>query len=69
LLTGGALGGKTSEWKAAKRERRAARRQMRTDGRNQRREARGPTILGTVGPGALIRGVKKFMHEVCRNQS
>lgn len=61
LITGGAIGGRPSEWKMAKRERKAARRQRRTDRRNMR----GPTILGTIGPGALIRGVKKFMHEVC----
>lgn len=64
LLTGGAIGGRSSDWKAAKRERRAARRQWKTDRRSQRREAKGRTILGTIGPGALIRGVKKIMHEV-----
>lgn len=64
LLTGGAIGGRPSEWTTAKRERRAARRQWKTDRRGWKREARGRTILGTIGPGALIRGVKKIMHEV-----
>ncbi|KAG8412954.1 hypothetical protein J3458_013377 [Metarhizium acridum] len=59
LLTGGAATGRISERNMARRERRAERHDQRTD----RRSKRGPTILGTVGPGALIRGVKKFMHE------
>ncbi|KAJ2976554.1 hypothetical protein NQ176_g4887 [Zarea fungicola] len=61
LLTGGALSGRLqSARKQARRERRAARRDMRSDAREQR----GPTLLGTVGPGALIRGMKKILHEV-----
>ncbi|KAL6887995.1 hypothetical protein GGI43DRAFT_416854 [Trichoderma evansii] len=63
LLTGGAVGGGISERKQAKRARRDARRDRRSDRREARREERGPTILGTVGPGALIRGIKKFIHE------
>ncbi|KAF5122555.1 hypothetical protein E5D57_013039 [Metarhizium anisopliae] len=59
LLTGGAVTGRLSERKMARRERRAERREQRTD----RRSARGPTVLGTIGPGALVRGVRKFMHE------
>ncbi|KAK4064434.1 hypothetical protein Trihar35433_7951 [Trichoderma harzianum] len=59
LLTGGAIGGGVSDRKQARRDRKAARR----DRRSQRREQRGPTILNTVGPGALIRGIRKIMHE------
>ncbi|KAM0477774.1 hypothetical protein ACHAPX_005538 [Trichoderma viride] len=64
LLTGGAIGGGVSDRRLGKRARRDARRERRTDRREVRREERGPTILGTVGPGALIRGIKKFIHEV-----
>lgn len=64
LLTGGAIGGGISERKQAKRARRDARRDRRSDRREAKREERGPTILGTVGPGAMIRGIKKFIHEV-----
>ncbi|KAK4071682.1 uncharacterized protein Triagg1_5920 [Trichoderma aggressivum f. europaeum] len=60
LLTGGAVGGRVSDRKQARRDRKAARR----DRRSERREQRGPTILNTVGPGALIRGIRKIMHEV-----
>ncbi|KAL7944974.1 hypothetical protein V8C42DRAFT_324225 [Trichoderma barbatum] len=63
LLTGGAVGGRVSERRQAKRDRRAARRDHRSDRREAKREQRGTTILNTVGPGALIRGLKKFMHE------
>lgn len=64
LLTGGAVGGGVSEWKQAKRDRRDARRNQKSERREARREQRGLAILNTVGPRALIRGVKKFMHEV-----
>jgi hypothetical protein len=60
LLTGGAVGGGVSERKQA----RAARRGQKSERREARSEQRGPTILGTVGPKAVIRGIKKFMHEV-----
>lgn len=60
LLTGGAIGGGVSDRKQARRDRKAARR----DRRSQKREQRGPTLLNTVGPGALIRGIRKIMHEV-----
>ncbi|KAM0262155.1 hypothetical protein ACHAQJ_001898 [Trichoderma viride] len=63
LLTGGAVGGGVSERKQAKRDRRGARRGRISERREAKREQRGPTILGTVGPRALIRGIKKFMHE------
>ncbi|PNP50704.1 hypothetical protein THARTR1_08624 [Trichoderma harzianum] len=59
LLTGGAIGGRVSGRKQARRDRKTARR----DRRSERREQRGPTILNTVGPGALIRGIRKIMHE------
>ncbi|KAL7904642.1 hypothetical protein GGI35DRAFT_462950 [Trichoderma velutinum] len=59
LLTGGAVGGRVSDRKQARRDRKAARR----DRRSERREQRGPTVLNTVGPGALIRGLRKIMHE------
>ncbi|RFU74233.1 hypothetical protein TARUN_8023 [Trichoderma arundinaceum] len=59
LLTGGAVGGRVSDRKQARRDIMAARRDQRTE----RREQRGSTVLGTVGPAALIRGIKKIMHE------
>lgn len=64
LLTGGAIGGQIGGSKQARRERIADKRERRQGRRAQRREARGPTILGAIGPLALIRGVKKLMHEV-----
>lgn len=64
LLTGGAIGGSVSQRKMGKRARKDARRERRSDRREFRREERGPTILGTVGPGAIIRGIKKFINEV-----
>ncbi|ETS07092.1 hypothetical protein M419DRAFT_5319 [Trichoderma reesei RUT C-30] len=63
LLTGGAVTGKLSQRSQAKRDERAARREHRSERREAKREQRGPTLLGTVGPRALIRGIKKFMHE------
>ncbi|KAH0489348.1 hypothetical protein TgHK011_009781 [Trichoderma gracile] len=63
LLTGGAVTGRLSQRSQAKRDERAARREHRSDRREAKREQRGPTLLGTVGPRALIRGIKKFMHE------
>lgn len=64
LLTGGAIGGTVNERKQGKRDRRSARHGRRSERREAKREQRGPTLLSTVGPGALIRGIKKFMHEV-----
>ncbi|KAK5996209.1 Burnettramic acids biosynthesis cluster protein E [Cladobotryum mycophilum] len=55
LLTGGAIGGRGG--------RRQARRERRNDQRAARREEKGPTLLGTIGPLALIRSAKKLMHE------
>ncbi|KAL7796735.1 hypothetical protein V8C37DRAFT_371306 [Trichoderma ceciliae] len=63
LLTGGAVGGRVSEREQAKLDYKAARGSRRSRRKDVRREQRGPTILGTVGPGALIRGIKKLMHE------
>ncbi|KAL7957648.1 hypothetical protein V8C34DRAFT_314657 [Trichoderma compactum] len=60
LLTGGAVGGSVSDRKQSRRDRKAARRGRRSE----RKEQRGPTILNTVGPGALIRGIRKIMHEL-----
>ncbi|KAH8121743.1 hypothetical protein FP744_10002258 [Trichoderma asperellum] len=63
LLTGGAAGGGISQRRQAKHAKRDARRDRRSDKREAKREERGPTIIGTVGPRALLRGVKKFIHE------
>ncbi|KAL6876954.1 hypothetical protein J3F83DRAFT_430846 [Trichoderma novae-zelandiae] len=63
LLTGGAVSGRVSERRRAKRDGRAARREHRSERKEAKREQRGPTIIGTVGPRALIRGIKKFIHE------
>ncbi|TFB02641.1 hypothetical protein CCMA1212_005169 [Trichoderma ghanense] len=64
LLTGGAVTGRLSQRKQARRDERATRRDQLSERREAKREQRGPTLLGTVGPRALIRGIKKFMHEV-----
>lgn len=64
LLTGGAIGGGVSERRMGKRARRDARHERRTDRKEAKREERGPTVLGTVGPRAVVRGIKKFIHKV-----
>ncbi|PTB73962.1 hypothetical protein M440DRAFT_1432804 [Trichoderma longibrachiatum ATCC 18648] len=63
LLTGGAVTGRLSQRGQARRDERAARREHRSGRREAKREQRGPTLLSTAGPRALIRGIKKFMHE------
>jgi hypothetical protein len=63
LLTGGTIGG-VSERKLAMRARKEAWSQRKADWKEARRQKKGPTLVGTYGPGALIRGIKKFMNEV-----